>query len=160
MKDETIFLTVGGVVLVASHAIAFMCGLTVHSLQDRAAQAKQEAAQAAAYASAVTDAVDISDQLEKGLITDGQKVDTAVTDAKAGWHAVKKPVVEPAPQCGPSAYVIKVEGATPDDLWRAYSAGRNGVLFPQGDAGSETGISAPGVASDLSASEGGSIPAL
>lgn len=108
--------------------MGFMSGASYE--QDRAikAAAKEADRQARADAQAVEGARDISNEIDQGLISDAHKTDTAVTGAKSRLHALKPPVVAPAPQCGPSAYVISVEGASPDDVWRAYVYGRNGVL--------------------------------
>lgn len=119
--------------------MGFMSGASFE--QDRAikAAAKQADRQARADAQAVEDARDKSNEIDQGLVTDARKTDTAVTGAKARLHALKPPVVAPAPQCGPSAYVISVEGASPDDVWRAYVDGRNSV-FQAASSGSASSV--------------------
>lgn len=112
----------------------FVAVLSCNIIHDRddAQKAREIAAQAERQARADAQAVEtahaLSNDIDKGLVTDARKTDTAVTGAKSRLHALKPPVVAPAPQCGPSAYVIQVEGASPDDVWRAYTTGRNSVF--------------------------------
>lgn len=121
-------------------AVSFHAGADFQKSADAKAAAEQTARQNVADAKAIEDARDISTEIDKGLVSDARKTDTAVTGAKAHIHALKPPVVVPAPQCGPSAYVISVEGASPDDVWSAYARGRNSVLTQAAPDRSPSGV--------------------
>lgn len=120
-------------------AASFYAGADHQRTEYAEASAKQSAAQARADAKASDDAKSFTTDIDKGLASDAHKTDKAVTGAKARLHDLKPPVAIPAPQCGPNAYVIKVEGATPDDVWSAYVDGRNSV-FKAPDSGEASGV--------------------
>lgn len=115
-------------VLTGLCAVSFYAGADHQKAVFARETAKQAQRQNKADAQASAGARSLSTDIDKGLTSDARKTDTAVTGAKSRLHALKPPVAIPAPQCGPSAYVISVEGASPDDVWRAYVNGRNGVL--------------------------------
>ena len=144
------------IILAFLAVIAGLCSISFYAGADHqktvfAREAtKQAKRQAAADAKASADARDISSEIDKGLISDAHKTDTAVSGAKARIHALKPPVAVPAPQCGPTAYVIQVEGAAPDDLWRAYVDGRNGVLTETAPDSSSSGVHPADSATDVS----------
>lgn len=128
MTKEIAILIACFVAIAGLCAVSFHAGADYQKSDDAKAAAKQAQRQNEADAAAAADAQSFSTDIDKGLVTDARKTDTAVTGAKSRLHALKPPVVTPAPQCGPSAYVIQVEGATPDDVWAAYVDGRNSVF--------------------------------
>lgn len=139
MSKELAFTIACLIAIAGLCAISFHAGADFQKSADAKAAAKQAQRQNEADAKAAADAQSHSTAIDKGLISDASKTDTAVTGAKSHLHALKPPVVAPVPQCGPNAYVIKVEGATPDDIYRAYALGRNSV-FKTADSGQASSV--------------------
>jgi len=108
-----------------------------HARLERA-QAAASSASASASSVAVSKAADLSNDLERHLVKADADTGARVDRARASIDSLKPTTSTPAPECGPHAYVIS-PGYTPNDLYRAYRAGRDGVLFDKGSDGAKAG---------------------
>ena len=120
-----------------------------HAKLERA-QASASIASASASSSALSSAVDLGNQLEGDLIKKATATSARVDRARAAIASLKPTTSMPAPECGPHAYVIS-PGYTPNDLYRAYRAGRDGVLFDKGGDGAKASDDPAQGAGDMSA---------